>query len=141
MDNYSKGVRSTANVYDINMAAVTPQTISNLPVVNYRFTSWNVEKECDIKEFVESHNKTYLLGSAYYQLTKKELIQSHKDILVFDKISKSLYGGTSARSALNIPIGENIKVSPLNFMTYELFVQSTSVNRKLVRGTRLYYKK
>lgn len=102
---------------------------------------WQVEKEHEIKPFVEFHTGVpYSPGTAYYQLTKKETIQPNKDILLMEKQGKAVYGGTEARVLLGFPKGVNARVTPGNHANWDIFVQSKSTNRKLVRGTKLIYK-
>jgi hypothetical protein len=54
-----------------------------------------------------------------------------------EKGSKAIYGGNAARSLIGLPYGAEAKVEPGNHANYDIFVQSTSTNRKLVRGTKL----
>lgn len=89
-----------------------------------------------IREFVEHCGLTYRLGSAYYQLTKREEIQHQKAIAIREKKSGRVYTGADARSILGLP-DMTVKVSPSANPDYDVYVQSTSVNRKLVPGTKL----
>lgn len=84
--------------------------------------------------------KPYKLGEAYYELTKKETIQATKELVIMDKTGK-LYGGDEARSLLNLPKNASAKVTPGQHGDYTIFVQSTSVNRKLLPGTKLLLRK
>ena len=52
----------------------------------------------------------------------------------------AVYGGAEAREILGLP-GTDIKVKPTDFSDWDIFVQSTSNNRKLVVGTNLLYLK
>lgn len=90
-----------------------------------------------IKDFVESMTKKpYRVGSAYYQVTKPEKIQAGKMIAVVEKATGKMYSGLKARSLLGLPNYE-VKVSPADFTKFDLYVQSTSTNRKLVGDTYL----
>lgn len=95
-----------------------------------------------IRDFVERHigNGRYQLGSAYYQLSKPEKVQQQKMIAIRDRKSGKIYTGTSARDMLGIPHWGEIKLIPGNFGQYDIFVQSTSVNRKIVPNTTILYK-
>lgn len=85
-------------------------------------------------------NQTYKTGAAFYQLTKPErAVQSYKIIVVRDKTSKAIYGGHAARDLLGVPRTGNIALSPGRHGNYEIFVQSTSINRKLDQNTDLIY--
>lgn len=89
-----------------------------------------------IREFVEHCGITYKLGSGFYQLTKREEIQHQKAVAIREKKSGRVYTGADARSILGLP-DMTVKVSPSANPDYDVFVQSTSVNRKLVPGTKL----
>lgn len=99
-----------------------------------------VEKEGKIREFVESKTKQPMLrGAAFYQLTKTEKkVQKGKQILVMEKNKTAIYGGPEARDLLGLP-DTDVKVVPGNHANFDIFVQSTSTNRMLVRGTRVLY--
>lgn len=95
-----------------------------------------------IRNYVESiSNIPYILGLWYYQLTKTETIQANKKIIIHNKINGNTYTGDDAKSVLSLPIGQNFKLSPGNLGDWLIFIQSTSVNRKLIGGTRLVYYK
>ncbi len=90
-----------------------------------------------IKEFVESlTKKPYRVGSAYFQVTKPEKIGAGKTVAVIEKSTGKMFSGVKARSLLGLPNHE-VKVEPADFKLFDLFVQSTSTNRKLVADTHL----
>ena len=99
---------------------------------------WTVNKEEEIRDFVENHKFKYVKGNAFYQLTKPETIQSNKKIILVEKNKLSVYAGEDARELLKLP-NSTTKVIPGNHSNWDIFVQSTSTNRKLVRGTKLVY--
>jgi hypothetical protein len=93
----------------------------------------------DILPFVEKKTKKpYVQGTAFYQLLKKEEVQVGKRILIRNKNGK-VFGGTQARDVLGLPKKESIKLFPGYHGDYDIFVQSTSVNRLLPVGTELLY--
>jgi hypothetical protein len=53
------------------------------------------------------------------------------------KGQKAVYMGEDARRMLGLPTSGVAKVRPGNHSSFDVFVQSTSLNRKLVRGTKL----
>lgn len=90
-----------------------------------------------IKDFVEKMTgEAYRVGSAYYQLSKPEIIQASKAIAVVEKSTGRMYSGKTARPALGLPSYE-VKVAPADFDKFDVFIQSTSTNRKLVKDTSL----
>lgn len=91
----------------------------------------------EIRPFVQNLGRVFIKGTVYYQLSKTETVQNHKDIIIFDKESGKYYSGDNARSLLSLPLYVDIKLKPGMSNKYDIFVQSTSVNRKLIPGTRL----
>lgn len=91
-----------------------------------------------IQDFFNRYDtKPYAVGLGYYQLTKPETVQEQKRIVICDKVSGKYYAGASARQLLGLPAYGNIKLHPGSLGNYEVYVQSTSVNRKLVGGTHV----
>lgn len=136
----SRGVRSMSNFYvQTDLSHLTPRQLKReLIDLSDEYGIFTAPNEMQIRDFVESKTKKeYKKGQAYYQLLKNELVQSNKEILIFDKASTAIYGGDEARDLIGLPIGQNAKVNPGNHANYEIFVQSTSVNRKLLRGNKV----
>jgi hypothetical protein len=134
MTNRSLGKTSTT-LFNIGPEVVNKVTVGQLkPVKGY--TAYYVDKEGRIDEFVTSRVGHYSQGSAFYQLTKREIIQPTKSILVVDKATGSVYGGPEARHLIGLP-DTNIKVSPNHNPDYDIYVQSTSLNRKLKPNTHV----
>ena len=79
-------------------------------------------------------------GAAFYLLMKPENeVQDHKQIAIRDKKTGVIYSGVNARQMLGLPYHGTVKVVPGNHGGYDIFIQSTSVNRKLVKGTQVLY--
>lgn len=133
----ASGVRGSRNLFSLDTPDL--KTVSkNLgtPLHHGQFRMLDVQNEGRIDEFVESQTRrAYRRGEAYYQLSKPEKVQPSKSIAIYDK-KKGLYAGPDARKLLGLPDHE-VKVSPDHNPDYEIFVQSLSVNRKLVPGTRV----
>ncbi len=139
MNNRAKGVRGTRNLFNMDIASVSKasvaKTLNRLHPGQYRVA--DVKAEGPIAPFVESLTKrAYKLGEAYYQLTKSEKVQAQKSIALYEVSSKAVYIGNEARSLLGLPDHE-VKVAPASHPDFWIFVQSTSVNRKLMAGTKL----
>jgi hypothetical protein len=118
---------------------VTPTKLKReLEDVASECSVYTVTAEEEISDFVERKTrKLYVRGSAYYQLTKNEIVQPNKKVLIMEKGKRAIYGGVEAREMIGLPDGAKAKVTPGNHANYDIFVQSTSSNRKLVRGTKL----
>lgn len=103
-----------------------------------RFQVLDVDSDTPIKKFVEDNGAAFKKGRGFYEFTKVETIQGYKEIILMDK-SGDFYEGEKAREMLGLPIGESARIKPTSLEKYAVFVQSTSVNRKLVAGTRFLY--
>lgn len=135
MVNRSKGIRGTKNLFSLDTPSLdlVDRSLKSLGWGQFRLLP--VEETGRIDEFVESHlGRPYKLGEAFYQLMKTETIQPQKNVAILSK--KKLYVGDEARDLLGLP-DYNVKVSPGDHPDYEVFIQSTSVNRKLIEGTTL----
>jgi len=111
----------------------------NLTNIADQVSIWEVPREVDIKEFVESKAGFYRPGTAFYELTKAEKIQPYKQLLVQERGKRAVYAGDEARQLLGFPSGVNVKFKPGNHGDFVIFGQSTSNNRKLVRGSHLVH--
>jgi hypothetical protein len=102
---------------------------------------WNVNSDAQIRPFIEGKiGKQMVKGGAFYQLMKKEdEVQDYKMICIRDKKTGSVYTGVEARNLLGLPHTGTVKVAPGVHGAYDIFIQSTSVNRRLVAGTQVMY--
>ncbi len=144
MDGYMQaraaGQRGTKNFFQVDLSRVDQTTVkSNLKelAASTEYNIFNVYTESAIRPFVETWTKrAYVSGSAYYELMKPETIQAYKEVCIQNRQNGKVYGGKPARSILNLPDYE-VKVKPGDHGDWRIFVQSTSVNRKLISGTML----
>lgn len=139
----AKGTRAVTNFYQdvtTDLSKVSKKVINRtLDDLSKNFKTLTVGAEQAVKEFVEAKTGKYVIGSAYYQLMKPEKVQPQKAVLLMDKATKAVYGGNDARDLIGLPTDgvTHAKVEPGNHANFEVFVQSTSVNRKLPRGTKV----
>lgn len=108
------------------------------------YKPYTVSKQETIAPFVSDKTKRpYKLGDAFFQLMKTERVQATKEIAVMVKTGPDagkLYTGPEVRNVLGLPQG-NTRLKPGNHSNYEIFVQSTSLNRILPLGTKVMVKK
>lgn len=104
-----------------------------------RFQAVRVDTDTPIKELVESIGATFEKGRGFYQFTKREEIQGYKQIILMDNESGDMFEGAAAREVLGLPAEGTIKMTPTFGEKWTVFVQSTSVNRKLIGGTKFLY--
>lgn len=134
------GEKSVRSFYSAttDLSGVKPIDLKQLDNLTSRFAVHSVEKEEEIKPFVERKTKKdYIPGTAFFQLTKPEKIQASKQVALIGKGKKSVLGGPLARKLVGLVDFADGKVTPGNHANFDVFVQSTSSNRKLVRGSKL----
>lgn len=136
------GKKSVKGFFTTDLSKLTAKEVKkNLTDLSDQLRVLKITKESAIKDFVEDKGLTYLKGRAFYQLTKDEKVQSNKEIMLQEKGKAPIYGGQEARQLLGLPEYDDVKVRPGNHANWDIYVQSTSTNRKLVRGTNLLYLK
>jgi hypothetical protein len=145
MTQRSTGVRGSRNLFSMGSDVLNTNTVkaARLQDASHDYYVMDVTNYDDIviANFVQRHGIPYQLGIAYYQLMKPENIQPQKNILVRDKKTGKIFSGRAARDLLGLPDNMTVRVRPTQNPQYDVFVQSTSVNRKLVPGTKLLVSK
>lgn len=107
-------------------------------MINYEIVINKDVKAVHIKPLVESETSiNYIKGCAYYELVKRETVQDSKSIAVQDKKSGKVYVGYDARVVLGLPDRGEIKVDPIHSSKWNIYVQSTSVNRNIIPKQRV----
>jgi hypothetical protein len=104
-----------------------------------RFQVLEVDENGPIKQFVLDNGLTFKVGRGFYEFTKTETIQGHKEIILQDKTTGDFFEGEKARELLGLPHGETARIRPASLERFVVFVQSTSANRKLIGGTKFLY--
>ncbi|MCL2697309.1 MAG: VWA domain-containing protein [Oscillospiraceae bacterium] len=138
------------NIQTITGQEISVQTAKSIqadglvPVPEGRFQIIEVPENCTIRDFVELNGIKFKKGRTFYELTKAETVQQYKEVILEDKETRDLYTGAQVREYLKLPPqiagkGSNDKVYADKKREYCVFVQSTSVNRKLIGGTRILY--
>jgi hypothetical protein len=141
----AQGVRGTRDLFGTGPDAVNAQTIQAAGLGKLARTSYAVlevrpSSTLDIREFVQNNGYTYYVGNAYYQLSKRETITPSKLVAVRDRRTGDVYSGPEARALIGLK-GDTVRVTPDMNPAYDIFIQSRSVSRKLVPGTRVLYMK
>lgn len=137
----SRGITSTKAFYT-DLSGVKSSTVkAKLRDVSKEILTFTVNREAEIRPFVErAIGGPMLKGAAFYQLMKTEKnVQDYKQLIIREKKTGAVYSGTEARNLLGLPHNGNVKIIPGNHGAYDVFVQSTSVNRKLPIGTQVIY--
>lgn len=145
MQNRAAGVRSSRSVFSTDASTVNSATIQQagltpLDTNSYHLvhvTNDSVMRNLKIKDWVEKEaGHRYVIGNAYYELTKTEKIQPQKRIAVLNKKTQRIYAGQEARDLIGLPSME-VRVKPDFNPEFSIFVQSTSTNRHLVGNTKI----
>jgi hypothetical protein len=136
--NRAKGVRSTSGFYS-NLNNVSAAEIKAALVdISGEVAIYPVDVPNNIESFCNEKCGGFIKGTSLYELVKREkVVQDHKVICIRDKASGSVYSGLAARDLLGIPHYGNISLSPGDHGGYEIYVQSTSNNRKLPINSKL----
>lgn len=129
------GARSVKNLFNMSDPTLSQVNAHMTPLHFGQFRLLEVHQKQRIDSFVEiSLQRPYKLGEAYYELSKPEIIQPQKDIVIVGR--SGAYTGPDARKLLNLP-DVHVKVAPNHNPDYKIFVQSTSNNRNLMPNTQL----
>lgn len=135
----ASGVKSSSVFY----ADATAVDTSKLVDISKRTSLYVVEAHengIQIRDFILARRQRYLKGAAFYQLTKTESrVGPNKMLAVRDRNTGVVYAGKEARTMLGLSSVDNIRLHPGNHGNFDLFIQSESVNRKLVAGTGVLY--
>jgi hypothetical protein len=96
-----------------------------------------------IKEFVIDNGARFKTGRGFYQFVDSELVQEEKEVLFVDKKTGEVKSDTIwCRNQLGVPKGTRGKANPRKLdcaKQYDIFIQSTSHNRKLDPNTKFLY--
>lgn len=133
------GFTGTRSLFSTGLDAVNAATVRSTltPLSHHSYDILPVHQDSPIREYVYSRGLDYVIGKGFYQLTKTENIQAQKQIAIREKSTGQVYWGDAARDLLGLPRNMAVRVKPNLNPEYDVFVQSTSVNRKVLRNTDL----
>lgn len=154
LDSYmtarSTGLKSTTGLFDMSVNAVNKQTIAAAGLApldrsEYILTTvvyGNGFRDGD--DWISAYTTNvlghqYVAGRGYYQLTLAPVkVQVQKDIAIVEKKSGKVYTGKNARALLGLP-DMTVTLKADHNPDYDIFIQSTSSNRKLLVGQKYLY--
>lgn len=138
LDNRSRGVRKMSGMFKLDTQNLNRSAISTnlVPLKATEFAANTLAFDAVIADFVKENVGQFVKGNSFYQLTKPEDVQGYKKLIILDKKARKYYSGDTARQLLGLP-NHDVRVTPDNFGDFEIFIQSTSVNRKLKAGTKV----
>jgi hypothetical protein len=111
------------------------------PVPAGRFQILKVDRDCEIRDFVQRNDLCFQPGKGFYEFTKSEEIRPAREVVLVDRKTGDMYSGAKARDMLGVPLGTMKTLSPrtMKAIPYDIFIQSTSYNRKLKADTKFLY--
>ena len=144
-ETYRTTHRRAASSRKTSDESVSIKTMDKLvPVLPGRFQIMTVDENCDIKGFVEKNGIKFKKGRGFYELSKAETVQQYKEVIMMDRETGEMFNGSQVREELGLqPQSESGGVKERLHKDaakkFRVFVQSTSVNRKLIAGTTFLY--
>lgn len=144
MDNYftmrSRGVRTSDTMFsDLKSVSSTEvkKILKEVRPSDYEIVINEKTQAVEIKDIVEDKARIpYVKGSGFYELVKNEKVQATKKIAIQNKRDGKVYTGDHARDLLGLPAHE-VKLCPADHGEWNVYVQSTSVNRKIIPKQRV----
>jgi hypothetical protein len=138
----SRGITSSKSFYtDLSGVKATDARAVGMVNISGEVDIFPVRSAGEIHEIVsQKTGRPYQKGTGFYQLSKTEkIVQGYKLIAIRNQNTGAVYAGVAARDLLNLPHSGNITLKPGNHGEWDVFVQSTSTNRKLLPGTNVLY--
>ena len=133
------GGTGTKTLFSMDPATVNHKTVSKLKELT-GFRVAHVKDPAVIQPFIDNLGLPFIQGNYFFPLIKRETVSDAKEILIRHKISGKIYGGPEARRLVGLPDTGTVRVSPEPNGEYDVFIQSTSLNRKLIPGHDLLIK-
>ena len=137
----SAGARSTKSFY-ADVGGLTVRTARTaLSEITKQVEFLTATSDCKIRDIVLARGKEWIKGAAFYQLVKTEKkVQDYKMVALRVKTSGKVYCGSEAREMLGIGnVVGTVRLVPGDHGKFDVFIQSTSVNRKIPAGTEVLY--
>lgn len=144
MDSYftmrSKGVRTSDSMFsDLKSVTATEvkQILKEVKPTDYKVVINELTQAVEIKDIVEHKTHIpYTKGCSFYELVKNEKVQPTKKIAIQNRKTGKVYTGDHARDLLGLPNHE-VKLVVADHGEWNVYVQSTSVNRKIIPKQRV----
>lgn len=138
--------KTSSKTFYSNLSEVSAEEVAAALVdISAEVSVWPVgaiEDGTEIRDFVEKRLKGQAMvkGTAFYQLTKTEkAVQDYKKIVIRDQKKGTVYGGAAARQMLGLPSAGDVRLKPGDHGDYDVFIQSTSTNRKVPKESSVLY--
>ena len=113
----------------------------DLSEITKQVTFLKPTETCQIRQVILDSGNEWIKGAAFYALIKTEKkVQPYKMVALRVKTSGKVYCGQQAREMLGIGHATNtVRLVPGDHGKFDVFIQSTSVNRKIPANTEVMY--
>jgi len=136
------GKKMSSRSFYSNTSDLTVRTArSALSEITKQVMFLTAPKEYQIRNLIIDSGQPWIKGAAFYQLIKTEKkVQDYKMVALRVKTSGKVYCGQEARDMLGIgqAVG-TVRLVPGDHGKFDVFIQSTSVNRKIPAGSEVMY--
>jgi len=137
----TKGIKATRSFYADLSDVTVRKARSALSEITSQVQFIVPHMDCQIRDAIIGHGLEWIKGAAFYQLIKTEKkVQDYKLVALRVKTSGKVYCGQDARDMLGIgqAVG-TVRLVPGDHAKFDVFIQSTSVNRKIPAGSEVMY--
>lgn len=136
------GVKSTKTFY-ADMSSVSASDVAAVCTdISEKVVFYTVppkDHDIEIASYIPiATGKPFVKGEAFYQLTKTEArVQDYKQLAIRSRKDGSVYAGDAARQMMGLPKYGDVRLVPQSTGDFDVYIQSTSLNRKLKSGTQV----
>lgn len=137
----TRGLQSTKSFYADVSDLTVRKARKDLSEITKQVLFIKATKEIQIRNLIINNGLEWIKGCAFYQLVKTEKkVQDYKLVALRVKTSGKVYCGQDARDMLGIgsAVG-TVRLVPGDHGKFDVFIQSTSVNRKIPAGSEVMY--
>jgi hypothetical protein len=139
---FKTGTYATESFFTDLTKVTTADAERHLDEISTKVIIWEADIDGEmIQPFCERKTrKPYMKGHAYYELGKREKVQLNKKVLIEHLHSGKVYTGPEARKMVGLDgASGTASVKPGSHGEWRVYVQSTSINRKLPLNTHVAY--
>lgn len=137
----TRGIKSKSTFYSDIADLTVRKTRKELSKITSQVEFISPVTTAQIRAVIIDSGKPYVAGCGFYQLVKTEKkVQPKKMVALRVKTSGEVYCGEKARELLGIDgLTKTVRLVPGDHNKFDVFIQSTSYNRKIPAGTEVMY--
>jgi len=132
---------SSKSFYSDTANLTVREARSSLSEITKQVQFLTPSETCQIRQCILDNGLEWIKGAAFYALIKTEKkVQPYKMVALRVKTSGKVYSGQAARDMLGIGQATGtVRLVPGDHGKFDVFIQSTSINRKILAGTEVLY--